>query len=132
MAVELTWDDAGRTRLLMTFDTLWTWAEVRRAVRRGAVMLNDGGTHRVDVILDGSQTVTLMKSDTHTQTRQILARVREHPRVGRILVVGSSGITNSFLMVFLKLSANRFSESYTFFATVDNARQHLIDNPAAE
>ncbi|MEL6272814.1 MAG: hypothetical protein AAFR22_23615 [Chloroflexota bacterium] len=33
MAVELTWDDAGRTRLLMTFDTLWTWAEVRRAVR---------------------------------------------------------------------------------------------------
>ncbi|MEM6283256.1 MAG: hypothetical protein AAF787_13765 [Chloroflexota bacterium] len=129
MTLELTWDNDDHTCLLMTFDQLWSWAEVRRIVRVGAVMLNDGNTHPVDIILDGSRTITLMKSDTHVHTRQILANVRQHPRVGRIVVVGSSAITNSFLMVFLRVAAGSINEDYLFFGTLEEARQHLTDNP---
>jgi len=127
MPVGVKWDDDERTRFLVTFDRFWTWDEVNQAVRRGKSLLESSDTHPVDVIIDSTKTMTLIKSDTHIHTREVLERINKHNRIKRLVIVGASGITNSFLTVFLKISTNQLNpQGYSFFSTVKEAREHLI------
>lgn len=129
MLITVSWDDDAKTRLLVQFGEFWTWGDVEEVLKAGGKLLDEDtrGT-RIDVIVDGSNTMTLMKSDTHERVGEVLARVHGHPRVNRVVIVGSGAITNSFLSLFLRISTRGVSTGgYEFFSTVAAARDYLSE-----
>jgi hypothetical protein len=87
MAINTKWDDAKQTRVLVEFETSWTWAELDDALA-AIDRLILSVSHSVDIIIDleGS---TIPK-DFLNAAKNILANPERRDNEGSRVVVGAS------------------------------------------
>lgn len=90
MAILVKWDDSKKTRVLMEFETSWTWDELDAALEQTDNHLAEV-THQVDVIIDleGSE----IPKDFMKAAQRLLTdpAMGVRPNEGNRVVVGASG-----------------------------------------
>ena len=130
MSVTIKWDNAEQSCLRVDFFGYWRWEEIYKTLEQGKKLLDNGDTKSVDIIIDSTETDSLLNKDTHVEIQRMLEQIQSHGRIGRILIVGTSAITNSFLNVFLRLSLDFLNENHvTFYNSLDEAHAYLMQNP---
>jgi hypothetical protein len=87
MAINTKWDDAKQTRVLVEFESSWTWAELDdalAAIDRLILSVN----HTVDIIIDleGSK----IPKDFLTAAKNLLANPERRDNEGNRVVIGAS------------------------------------------
>jgi hypothetical protein len=87
MAINTKWDDAKQTRVLMEFETSWTWAELDNALE-AADKLILSVSHTVDIIIDLEGTT--IPKDFLNAAKKILANPEQRANEGSRVVVGAS------------------------------------------
>jgi hypothetical protein len=87
MAINTKWDDAKQTRVLVEFETSWTWAELDDALA-AIDRLILSVTHTVDIIIDleGSS----IPKDFLNAAKNLLANPERRDNEGNRVVVGAS------------------------------------------
>ncbi|MFN8373261.1 MAG: hypothetical protein U0694_10360 [Anaerolineae bacterium] len=126
MGITVQWDNDEKTIVLVTFDAVWTWDDLR-AVDEYAIPLYDSSEHIVDVIAD--------LRHSHLVMTGILSYMRElltmqwHPRAGNVVVVGAS-LSVRTLMEAAALVTRRPLARISFAQTIDEARLTLRNRRA--
>jgi hypothetical protein len=92
MAINTKWDDAKQTRVLVEFESSWTWAELDEALA-AIDRLIISVSHRVDIIIDleGSS----IPKDFLNAAKNILANPERRDNEGNRVVVGASDFMRS-------------------------------------
>ena len=87
MAINTKWDDAKQTRVLVEFESSWTWAELDDALA-AIDRLILSVTHTVDIIIDleGSS----IPKDFLNAAKNLLANPERRDNEGNRVVVGAS------------------------------------------
>ncbi len=132
MAVTCTWDDDAKTMLCAQFEGRWNWLELQEVLAEGEAMLQDGRDTPVHLMVDGTQTLSLMNNEVITNLREWVQKMQIHPRIDKVCVVGSGAITNSFLSVFIKVAMNKRGAPLLFANTLEEARQLLKAEPPSD
>lgn len=89
MGILTTWDDTAKTRVLIEFETTWTWDELESAIEAVDQMIGSVA-HQVDVMIDVEGS-TLPK-DFLSAAKNLLANPEGRPNEGSRVVVGAGKV----------------------------------------
>ena len=105
MGINTKWDDSGKTRVLMEFETTWTWEQLDDALEATDDVLADV-SHIVDIIIDleGSD----IPNDYLKAARKLLTapNMDMRPNEGNRVVVGA----NKWMRTAYQTLAKTFSK----------------------
>jgi len=89
MGILTTWDDTAKTRVLIEFETTWTWDELESAIEAVDQMIGSVA-HQVDVMIDVEGS-TLPK-DFLSAAKNLLANPEGRPNEGSRVVIGAGKV----------------------------------------
>lgn len=89
MSILTTWDDKEQTRVLIEFETSWTWEELEAAIEVVDEMIGSVA-HQVDIMIDVEGS-TLPK-DFLSAARNLLANPEGRPNEGSRVVIGANKV----------------------------------------
>ncbi len=89
MGILTTWDDTAKTRVLIEFETTWTWDELESAIEAVDQMIGSVA-HQVDVMIDVEGS-TLPK-DFLSAAKNLLANPEGRPNEGARVVIGAGKV----------------------------------------
>jgi hypothetical protein len=124
MAINTKWDDAKQTRVLVEFESSWTWAELDDAlatIDRLIISVN----HTVDIIIDleGSK----IPKDFLTAAKNILANPERRDNEGNRVVIGASDFMRSAYQTLKGAFGNKLVGREVLFANdLSHARSMLF------
>ena len=125
MAIVTKWDDSGKTRVLMEFETSWTWEELDAALEKTDNFLAEV-EHQVDVIIDleGSNIPgDFMKAAQRLLTDPAMGM---RPNEGNRVVVGASDWMRKAYKTLSKAFSKQLDGREVLFASdVSQARGML-------
>jgi hypothetical protein len=107
MAVQATWDNDEKTIVRYDFDAKWTWDDFYEAYYQ-AVDMQNSVLHRVDVILDMSQTRRLPDSAL-LHLRNLSEK--QPPNIGKSILVSK----NSFIISLYTLAMKNHAKIAYYF-----------------
>ncbi len=89
MGILTTWDDKAQTRVLIEFETTWTWDELEAAIEVVDGMIGSV-SHQVDIMIDveGSS----LPKDFLSAAKNLLANPESRPNEGSRVVIGASKV----------------------------------------
>lgn len=123
MGIHVVWDDDEKTIIRVDFLDRWRTENILTAIEQIEQMVGDSGTPRAHIILDATQTATIVAPKATENLRRLLELRKGHPRLGRLVIVGSGTISSSFLITILRLTRSTLGEDdYSIVATLDEAR----------
>jgi len=89
MGILTTWDDRAQTRVLIEFESTWTWDELEQAIEVADQMIGSV-SHQVDLMIDVEGS-TLPK-DFLNAARNLLANPEGRPNEGSRVVIGANKV----------------------------------------
>jgi hypothetical protein len=122
MAVTAGWDNPQQTRIIVTFNRPWTWAEFDTAYAQMDKLFRSVPS-KVDLVLDISD-----GGLPPGNAMQNFKRVSEnqHRNLGKIVVVGLPGFFRGILNIIKNVYRGRYeSPNYYFAPTLEKARDML-------
>jgi hypothetical protein len=113
MAINTQWDDNNKTRILVEFETSWTWNELETSLEQADNMIRSV-SHSVDIIIDveGSN----LPKDFLTAARNLLANPEQNDNEGHRVVVGASNFMRQAYQAVRKAFGNKLSGRDILFA----------------
>lgn len=115
MAIISKWDNSDKTRVLMEFETSWTWDELDSALETTDSLLAQV-THQVDIIIDleGSS----IPKDFMKAARKLLTNpeMEMRPNEGSRVVVGASNWMRNAYQTIQKTFSKRLDGREVLFA----------------
>ena len=113
MAIAIIWDDSAKTRVLMEFETSWTWDDLENAIGKTDELIASV-THYVDVIIDleGS---TLPK-DFMNAAKNLLANPTPRDNEGYRVVVGINNVMQKAYQAIHKAFGDKLAGREILFA----------------
>lgn len=124
MAIHTMWDDRAKTRVLIEFESEWSWADLENALYAVDQYISSV-SHPVDLIID-VESSTLPK-DFMTAAKNFLGN-SENPRSneGHRIVVGASQIIRSAYQTLQKTFGERLvGREFVFAEDLNQARSML-------
>lgn len=124
MGINTKWDDAKQTRVLVEFESAWTWAELDEALA-AIDRLILSVSHRVDIIIDleGSS----IPKDFLNAAKNILANPERRENEGNRVVVGASDFMRSAYQTLKGAFGKQLSGREVLFANdLSHARSMLF------
>jgi hypothetical protein len=92
MGINTKWDDAKQTRVLVEFESSWTWAELDNALEATDKLILSV-SHTVDIIIDLEG--TSIPKDFMAAAKKILANPERRDNEGNRVVIGASDFMRS-------------------------------------
>lgn len=123
MAINTIWDDNNKTRILVEFETSWTWAELDAALEKADKMIISVN-HPVDIIIDveGSN----LPKDFLSGAKNLLANPEQRENEGHRVVVGASNLMRQAYQTVMKAFGDKLTGRDILFANdLSHARSML-------
>ncbi|MCA9914490.1 MAG: hypothetical protein KC496_14150, partial [Anaerolineae bacterium] len=118
-----TWDDTARTRVLIEFETSWTWDELESAIEAVDQMIGSV-THQVDVMIDVEGS-TLPK-DFLSAAKNLLANPEGRPNEGSRVVIGAGKVIRTAYQTLQKTFGEKLvGREIVFAEDIPQARSLL-------
>jgi hypothetical protein len=115
MAIHTFWDDQARTRIVIEFETAWTWDDLTRAVKDVDTHISSVG-HAVDIIIDveGSE----LPRDFIAAAKKMLSNNPAAPRdnEGNRVVVGANDTIRNVYQTLQRTFGERLVGREVLFA----------------
>ncbi len=103
MTVNVTWFNEEKTLIHYDFEGRWTWEDLYKAIDDALALLNSV-THRVDIFLDTSNSVSVPNLNVAGLRRVASAPTATHPNTGIFVMVG--------LKSFIRIAFDIFARIY--------------------
>ena len=123
MAINTLWDDQNKTRILVEFETSWTWDELDAALEKADTMIISVN-HAVDIIIDveGSN----LPKDFLKGARNLLANPEQRDNEGHRVVVGANNLMRQAYQTVMKAFGEKLTGRDILFANdLSHARTML-------
>lgn len=123
MGILVRWDDTARTRVLIEFETSWSWIDLDQAIQQADVLIGSV-TQSVDIIIDveGSS----LPGDFLSAAKNLLANPAPRDNEGRRVVVGASGLIRTAYQTLQKTFGEKLVGREVLFANdIPQARSLL-------
>ena len=121
MTISIEWE--SETIIRHVFDGAWKWEDLYASVEEIISALNDQ-EHTVDIITDFSS--SSMVPPGPTSQFKYVEGFLNHPKIGKIILVGANIIIETFMRIFMRFTRSR--DRFLFAATLDEAHAKLADS----
>lgn len=113
MGILIRWDDQARTRVLIEFETSWTWTDLDQAIQQADQFISSV-PQSVDIIIDveGSS----LPGDFLNAARNLLANPEPRANEGRRVVVGANGLIRTAYQTVQKTFGAKLNGREVLFA----------------
>lgn len=123
MGILTTWDDTAKTRVLIEFETSWTWDELEAAIEVADQMIASV-THQVDLMIDVEGS-TLPK-DFLNAAKNLLANPEGRPNEGSRVVIGAGKVIRTAYQTLQKTFGEKLvGREIVFAEDIPQARSLL-------
>lgn len=123
MAINTAWDDSNRTRVLVEFETSWSWTELNAAVE-AVDQLIISVSHPVDIIIDLEGST--IPRDFLKGAKNLLANPEARENEGHRVVVGASNFMRQAYQTLMKAFGDKLNGRDVLFANdLSHARSML-------
>ena len=124
MGINTKWDDAKQTRVLVEFETSWSWKELDDAFEAIDKLILSV-THNVDIIIDLEG--TSIPKDFMNAAKKILANPERRDNEGNRVVIGASDFMRSAYQTLKGAFGNKLAGREVLFANdLSHARSMLF------
>jgi hypothetical protein len=113
MGILVRWDDQAHTRILIEFETSWTWTDLDQALQQADHLIGSV-PQSVDIIIDveGSS----LPGDFLNAAKNLLANPAPRANEGRRVVVGASSLIRTAYQTLQKTFSARLTGREVLFA----------------
>ena len=120
MAISIVWD--SETTMRHVYEGSWRWDDLYAVLEETTATLEDY-EHVVDIIADFSNSSMLPPGPT-SHFKHIEGFIK-HPRVGKVIAVGTNTIIETFMRIFMRFT--RSNDHFLFASTLEEAHDKLND-----
>jgi len=121
MAISTIWESETTVRHI--YEGSWRWDDLYAVLDETTTVLEDH-EYVVDIIADFSNSSMLPPGPTsHFKHIEVFIK---HPRVGKVVAVGTNTIIETFARIFMRFT--RSNDRFLFAATLEEAHAKLADS----
>lgn len=120
MSITVNWSDEQKSELIYHIQGKWTWDELFAAIDEATHLL-DTINHRVNLIIDVSESLFMPPLSVANLRRVANAPTMSHPNTGLLILVGANQFIKIMFQVFSRLFPHAASR-YRLIDTIENAK----------